>query len=516
MDHLLNFFLGKASLVVGDGDLLGLAGSLVHGVDVEDTVGINVEGDLNLGSTAGSGGDAGKIEFTKEMVVLGHSTLTFEDLDKDTGLVVSVGGEGLGLLGGDGGVAGDEVGHDTAGGLDTLGKGSDIEEEEVLDSLGSLTVEDSSLDGGTVGNGLIGVDGAVEGLSVEEVGKHGLDLGDTGGATDENDLVDLTLSDVSVLKDHLNWGHALAEEVNAELLELGASDAAVEVLTLGEGFALNFGLMGGGENTLGLFALGTETAGSAGVALNVNAGLLLEVSHAVFDETVVEVLTTEMGVAVGGLDLEDTVLNSEEGDIESSSSEIEDKNVAFSFSLLVETVGNSSGGGLVDNALDVETRDGSGVLGGLTLGVVEVSGNSHDGVLDGLAEVSFSDFLHLDEDHGGDFFSLELLLLTLELNNDHGLLAGSGLDLEGPELDIVLDGLVAKLAADEALGVEDGVDGVTGGLVLGGVSDEALFLSEGNVRGGGVEALIVSNDFDLVVLPDTDAGVGGAEINSNG
>ena len=107
-------------------------------------------------------------------------------------------------------------------------------------------------------------------------------------------------------------------------------------------------------------------------------------------------------------------------------------------------------------------------------------------------------------------------MLTLELNNDHGLLAGSGLDLEGPELDIVLDGLVAKLAADEALGVEDGVDGVTGSLVLGGVSDEALFLSEGNVRGGGVEALIVSNDFDLVVLPDTDAGVGGAEINSNG
>jgi len=38
-------------------------------------------------------------------------------------------------------------------------------------------------------------------------------------------------------------------------------------------------------------------------------GLLLEHSHAVVDESVVEVLTTEMSVTVGGLDFEDTVFN---------------------------------------------------------------------------------------------------------------------------------------------------------------------------------------------------------------
>ena len=42
---------------------------------------------------------------TEEIVVLGHGTLTLEDLDQHTGLVVSVGGEGLRLLGGDGGVS---------------------------------------------------------------------------------------------------------------------------------------------------------------------------------------------------------------------------------------------------------------------------------------------------------------------------------------------------------------------------------------------------------------------------
>jgi hypothetical protein len=57
--------------------------------------------------------------------------------------------------------------------------------------------------------------------------------------------VDLALAGVSVLEDLLDWGHALAEQVNAEFLKLGAGDAAGEVFTFGEGLALNFSLMGG-------------------------------------------------------------------------------------------------------------------------------------------------------------------------------------------------------------------------------------------------------------------------------
>jgi len=505
VNHLLDFLLGETSLIVGDNNLLRFAGGLVHGVDVEDTVGINIESDFDLGNTTGRGRDAGKVKLAEQVVVLGHTTLTFEHLNEDTGLVVSVGGESLGLLGGDSSVASNEHGHDTTGGLDTHGEGSDIEEEQVLDLFGTLTGEDSSLDGGAVSDSLVGVDGAVKSLAVEEVGEHGLDLGDTGGATNEDDFVNLALANVGILKAVLNWGHALAEKVNAELFELSAGDGAVVVLTFGKGFALNLGLMGSGKNTLGLLALGTETAGSAGVSSDVDAGLLLEVSHAEFDETVVEVLTTKMGVTIGGLDLEDTFLNGEEGDIESTTSEIEDENVAFTFSLFVETVGNSSGGGLVDDTLNIETSNGTSVLGSLTLGVVEVSGDGDDSLLDGLAEVSLSDFTHLDENHGGDLLSLELLGLTLELDRDLGLVGGAGLNGEGPELAIFLDGLVLELAANEALGVEDCVLGVTGSLVLSGITDKTLFLSEGDVGGGGVEALIVGDDFDLVVLPDTNA-----------
>jgi hypothetical protein len=83
-------------------------------------------------------------------------------------------------------------------------------------------------------------------------------------------------------------------------------------------------------------------------------------------------------VSSGGLDLEDTLLNGQERDIERSSSEIEDEDVLLSDGLLVESVGDGGGGGLVDDAEDVESGDDTSILGGLTLRVVEVGRDGDD------------------------------------------------------------------------------------------------------------------------------------------
>jgi hypothetical protein len=111
--------------------------------------------------------------------------------------------------------------------------------------------------------------------------------------------------------------------------------------------------------------------------------------------------------------------------------------------------------------------------------------------------------------------SLEFLGLSLELDDDGWLFISTRLDLEWPELDVFLDGLVRELSSDESLGIEDSVCWVSGGLVLSGITDESLIFSEGNVRWGGVKTLIVGDDFDLVVHPDTDARVGGSEIDTD-
>jgi hypothetical protein len=106
LDHSVNFLLAQSTLLVGDDDALGLTGRLVGGRDLHDTVGVNLEGDLDLGLTSRRGGDVGQVELAEHVVVLGHGTFTFVDLDLDGGLVVDSGGEDLRLLGGDDGVSG--------------------------------------------------------------------------------------------------------------------------------------------------------------------------------------------------------------------------------------------------------------------------------------------------------------------------------------------------------------------------------------------------------------------------
>lgn len=106
-------------------------------------------------------------------------------------LVIFHGGEGPRLVGRDGGVARNDNTEDVALHGHTEGEGGDVKEEEVLSLLGSLTGEDGGLDGGTIGDSFIGVDGLVESTATEELADKGLDLGNTSGATDENDVVDL-------------------------------------------------------------------------------------------------------------------------------------------------------------------------------------------------------------------------------------------------------------------------------------------------------------------------------------
>merc|ERR1719231_1931142 len=95
LDEFVDFVLGEAALLVFDLDVVGDALALLDGLDVEDAVGVDVEGDLDLRLAARHGRDALEVELAEQVVVLGHLALALEDLDADAGLVVGVGGEGL-------------------------------------------------------------------------------------------------------------------------------------------------------------------------------------------------------------------------------------------------------------------------------------------------------------------------------------------------------------------------------------------------------------------------------------
>ncbi len=95
-------------------------------------------------------------------------------------------------------------------------------------------------------------------------------------------------------------------------------------------------------------------------------------------QPVVKVLSAQVRVTGGRLDLENTVLDSQERDIEGTAAQVKDEDILLALALFVETVGDGSGGGLVDDTEDVHARDGAGVLGGLALGVVEVGRDGDD------------------------------------------------------------------------------------------------------------------------------------------
>jgi hypothetical protein len=137
---------------------------------------------------------------------------------------------------------------------------------------------------------------------------------------------------------------------------------------------------------------------------------------------------------------------------------------------------------LIDDTEDVESGNHTGVLGGLTLGVVEVGGDGDDSVLDVLAHVGLGSLLHLSEDEATHLRRRVLLSLGLEPSIAVGVLD----NLVGHLLDIALDLAIGELAADEALGSEKSVLWVDNGLALGSNTNEALaFLGEANDGGSG-------------------------------
>ncbi|KAK8923280.1 NAD-specific glutamate dehydrogenase [Metarhizium anisopliae] len=260
--HALNLFLGQAALVVGDDNLVGLAGALLNSGDVHDTIGIKIKGNLNLGNTAGSGRNTSELKLAEQVVVLGALTFTFKDLDKHTRLVIGEGREDFGLLGGNGGVAGDKLGHHATSGLNTERQRSDIEQQNAAGGLRVVARQDSGLDGSTIGDSLIGIDGLAGLLAVEVLSDELLDTGDTGRATDEDDLVNLVLVDLGIRDDAVERLHGRTEEILAKLFETSSGDGGVEVDVLHQRVDLNRGLRSRRQSALGTLTGASKTAQS--------------------------------------------------------------------------------------------------------------------------------------------------------------------------------------------------------------------------------------------------------------
>jgi len=90
--------------------------------------GVDVEGDFDLGHAALRRRNSGELELAQSAVLRSHRTLALKDVNFNFGLRIGSRGEGLGLLGGDGGVARDHSRGDSTQRFDGQGQRGHIEQ----------------------------------------------------------------------------------------------------------------------------------------------------------------------------------------------------------------------------------------------------------------------------------------------------------------------------------------------------------------------------------------------------
>uniref|UniRef100_A0A8R7QHD6 Uncharacterized protein n=1 Tax=Triticum urartu TaxID=4572 RepID=A0A8R7QHD6_TRIUA len=112
--HPVDLLLAMPAALVGDGDLLRLAGALVRRLHVQDAVHVHLERHLDLRRAPRSWCDSREIELAEEPVVLGHAPLALVDLDGHGGLLVLERREHLRLLRRHHRVPRDQLRHHTA------------------------------------------------------------------------------------------------------------------------------------------------------------------------------------------------------------------------------------------------------------------------------------------------------------------------------------------------------------------------------------------------------------------
>ncbi len=401
------------------------------------------------------------------------------------GLAVSSGGEDLALAGGDGGVAVNQTGEHAAHGLDAQGQGGNVQQQHVGDVAG----ENAALHSCAQSHALVGVD-ALEALLAGDALDGILHGGDTGGAANQQNLMQVGSGDAGV-------GHGLTDrlqgaldQVSGHFVVLGAGDGHIQVLGAG-GVSGDIGQVdvGGGhagQLNLGLLSSLLQALHGNTVLGQVDALGLLELGNQVIHDPLVEVVAAQTGVTGGGQNLESAVADIQDGHVEGAAAQVVDHDLLVH--LLVHAVSQSGCGGLVDDALDIQTGDLACVLGSLTLGVGEVSGNGDDSLGDGLAQVSLSVLLQLGQDHGADL--LRGVALAVDVN-------------------LVVFAHVALDGCDGAVGIGDS-------LTLGHLTDHTLAgLGECHNRGSGAGAFGVGDDNRLAAFQNSHAGIGSTQVDTD-
>ena len=246
------------------------------------------------------------------------------------------------------------------------------------------------------------------------------------------------------------------------------------------------------------------------VAAQINALFLAEFVGQIINHALVEILTAQEGVTIGGFHFEHAIADFQDGNVEGTATKVIDRDGAALF--LFHTVSQRGGGRFIDDAQHVKPGNRAGFLGGLALGVIKIGGNGNDGLGNLLAEMRFGGFLHLGQHHGADL----LRRVGLAIHFNPGIAIRRLGDLEGGKPDILLHHRVIKAPPDQALHRVKRARGVGDRLALRRLPDQPFAILRKRDHGRrGARAFGVFNHAHILAFKNGDAGIGGAEVYAN-
>ena len=145
---------------------------------------------------------------------------------------------------------------------------------------------------------------------------------------------------------------------------------------------VDFGLDDGRELHLCLLSRLLEPLQGHPVVSQIDTVALLKLVGDPFHDPMVEVVAPEVCIAIGGLDLDHALAHLENRNVEGAAAEVVDRDGLVL--LLVQPVGERRGRRFVDDSQHLQTGTLAGILGGLTLSIIEIRRHRDDRPLDGL------------------------------------------------------------------------------------------------------------------------------------
>ena len=511
--HFFDFLVTQAGVGL-DHDGLLFAGCLVLGGHIEDTVGIDVKGHLDLWHATRSRRDVCQVETAKGLVLGCLLALTLQHVNGHGVLVVFGSGEHLGLFARDGGVLLDQGCHHTTHSFNTQGQRGHVQQQDVLDVTGQYR----TLNGRTHGNSFIRVD-VLARFGAKEVGNSLLHQRHAGLATDQNHVVDGFCIQTGILQGNLARFQGTLDQIFHQRLQLGTGHLDVQVLgTRGVSsyiWQVDVGLLGRRQLDLGFFSSFFQALHGQRIAFEIHAVFFLELVRQVVDQADVEVFTTQEGVTIGGqyfkLVLAVDLGNFNYGNVKSTTTQVVNDDGAIALGL-VHAVSQCGGSRLVDDALDVKTGNAAGILGRLALTVVKVGRNSNYCLGYALAQVVLGGFFHLLQYFGADLRRSHFIALDL----NPGITVVGLDDAVRHHLDVFLYHVFVKTAANQAFDSVQGVLRVGYRLALGCLADQNFaIVGVGDDGRGGATAFGVFNNLGNTVFQYGNAGVGCSKVNTN-